>query len=65
MNVSFWEEATEYGGALTYVLWDVTLDKLVPDDLITEHPDYFATTAEGTKTRDHVCLSNPEVLEVK
>ncbi len=64
MNVSFWEEATEYGGALTYVLWDVTLDKLVPDDLITEHPDYFATTAEGTKTRDHVCLSNPEVLEV-
>ena len=64
MNVSFWSEATEYGGALTYVLWDVTLDKLVPDDLITEHPDYFATTDEGTKTRDHVCLSNPEVLEV-
>ena len=64
MNVSFWEEATDYGGALTYVLWDVTLDKLVPDDLIKEHPDYFATTAEGTKTRDHVCLSNPEVLEV-
>ena len=64
MNVSFWEEATDYGGALTYVLWDVTLDKLVPDDLITEHPDYFATTEEGTKTCDHVCLSNPEVLDV-
>ncbi len=64
MNVSFWEEATDYGGALTYVLWDVTLDKLVPDDLITEHPDYFATTEEGAKTCDHVCLSNPEVLEV-
>ena len=64
MNVSFWEEAVDYGGALTYVLWDVTLDKLVPDDLITEHPEYFATTAEGTKTCDHVCLSNPEVLDV-
>lgn len=64
MNVSFWEEATDYGGALTYVLWDVTLDKLVPDDLIKKHPDYFATTEEGTKTCDHVCLSNPEVLEV-
>ena len=64
MNVSFWEEAKEYGGALNYVLWDVTLDKLVPDDLITEHPDYFATTVEGTKTTDHVCLSNPEVLTV-
>ncbi len=38
--------------------------KLVPDDLITEHPDYFATTVEGTKTTDHVCLSNPEVLTV-
>lgn len=64
MNVSFWNEAEEYGGALTYVLWDVTLDKLVPDELINEHPDYFATTAEGTKTRDHVCLSNPDVLAV-
>ena len=64
MNVSFWQEAKDYGGALTYVLWDVTLDKLVPDDLITDHPDYFATTAEGTKTCDHVCLSNPDVLKV-
>ena len=64
MNVSFWEEAKKYGGALNYVLWDVTLDKLVPDDLINEHPEYFATTAEGTKTRDHVCLSNPDVLSV-
>ncbi len=64
MNVSFWSEANEYGGALNYVLWDVTLDKLVPDDLITEHPEYFATTTEGTKTRDHVCLSNPDVLDV-
>lgn len=64
MNVSFWSEANEYGGALNYVLWDVTLDKLVPDDLMAEHPDYFATTTEGTKTLDHVCLSNPEVLDV-
>ena len=64
MNVSFWQEAKDYGGALTYVLWDVTLDKLVPDDLITDHPDYFATTAEGTKTCDHICLSNPDVLKV-
>ena len=64
MNVSFWQEAKDYGGALTYVLWDITLDKLVPDDLITDHPDYFATTAEGTKTCDHICLSNPDVLKV-
>ena len=64
MNVSFWSEANEYGGAINYVLWDVTLDKLVPDNLMTEHPDYFATTAEGTKTCDHVCLSNPDVLTV-
>ena len=64
MNVSFWEEANAYGGALTYVLWDVTLDKLIPDELFKEHPDYFATTEDGAHTYDHICLSNPEVLEV-
>ena len=64
MNVSFWNEAKEYGGALNYVLWDVTLDKLVPDELIKDHPEYFATTEEGTKTTDHVCLSSPDVLTV-
>ena len=31
MNVSFWNEVPEYGGAMTFVLWDVTLDVLVPD----------------------------------
>ncbi len=64
MNVSFWQEAPEYGGALTYVLWDVTLDKLVPDALFAEHPEYFAMNPDGTRTTDHVCLSNPEVLEI-
>ncbi len=64
MNVSFWKEMPEYGGALTYVLWDVTLDKLVPDALFAEHPEYFAMTPDGTRTTDHVCLSHPEVLTV-
>lgn len=64
MNVSFWSEAEEYGGALTYVLWDVTLDKLVPDALFAEHPEYFAMNPDGTRTTDHVCLSHPEVLPI-
>lgn len=64
MNVSFWNEAPEYGGALTYVLWDVTLDKLVPDALFAEHPEYFAMNPDGTRTTDHVCLSHPEVLPI-
>lgn len=64
MNVSFHFEAEDYGGALTYVLWDVTLDKLVPDSLFAEHPEYFALQSSGTRTVDHVCLSNPEVLTV-
>lgn len=64
MNVSFWKEMPEYGGALTYVLWDVTLDKLVPDALFTEHPEYFAMNPDGTRTTDHVCLSHPEVLPI-
>ena len=64
MNVSFWQEAPEYGGALTYVLWDVTLDKLVPDALFSEHPEYFAMNEDGTRTTDHVCLTHPDVLPI-
>lgn len=63
-NVSFYYEAEEYGGALTYVLWDVTLDRLVPDSLFAEHPEYFAQNADGTRTTDHVCLSHPDVLPI-
>ncbi|MBQ6268039.1 MAG: DUF4838 domain-containing protein [Clostridia bacterium] len=64
MNVSFWRTAEDYGGALTYVLWDVTLDRLVPDALFDAHPDYFAQQADGSRSTDHVCLSHPEVLAV-
>ncbi len=63
-NVSFWNEAEEYGGALTYVLWDVTLDRLVPDALFAEHPEYFAQQPDGTRSTDHVCLSHPDVLPI-
>ncbi len=64
MNVSFHYEMPEYGGALTYVLWDVTLDTLVPDTLFAEHPEYFAMNPDGTRTTDHVCLSHPDVLPI-
>ena len=64
MNVSFWYDMPEYGGAMTFVLWDVTLDKLVPDALFASHPEYFALGEDGNRTTDHVCLSNPEVLSV-
>ena len=64
MNVSFWSEAEGFGGALTFVMWDVTLDRLVPDSLFTEHPEYFALGEDGKRTTDHVCLSNPDVLPV-
>ena len=64
INVSFHYDAKEYGGAMTWVLWDVTLDRLVPDALFAEHPEYFAMNTDGTRTTDHVCLSNPDVLTV-
>lgn len=64
INVSFWNEATAYGGALNYVLWDVTLTTLVPDSLFAEHPEYFAMNPDGTRTTDHVCLSHPDVLPI-
>lgn len=64
INVSFHYDAVEYGGAMTWVMWDVTLDRLVPDALFAEHPEYFAMNPDGTRTTDHVCLSNPDVLAV-
>lgn len=64
INVSFWNEAPEYGGSLTYVLWDVTFDKLVPDSLFAEHPEYFAMNPDGTRTTDHVCVTHPDVLPI-
>lgn len=64
MNVSFWYDMADYGGAMTFVLWDVTLPSLVPDALFAEHPDYFALQEDGTRSADHVCLSNPAVLPV-
>ena len=63
-NVSFYYEAEEFGGVMTFVLWDVTLDRLVPDSLFAEHPEYFAQLEDGSRSTDHVCLSHPEVLEI-
>ena len=62
INVSFYYDAESYGGAMTWVMWDVTLDRLVPDSLFASHPEYFAMNEDGTRTTDHVCLSNPDVL---
>ena len=64
MNVSFHYDVPEYGGAMTFVLWDVTLDRLVPDALFSEHPEYFAQNPDGSRTTDHVCLSHPDVLPI-
>ncbi len=64
INVSFYYDAPEYGGAMTWVMWDVTLDRLVPDALFETNPEYFAMNPDGTRTTDHVCLSNPDVLSI-
>lgn len=64
MNVSFHKDATAYGGTLTYVLWDVTLTKLVPDSLFSTHPEYFAMDENGNRHTDHVCMSNPDILPI-
>lgn len=64
MNVSFHQNATKYGGTLTYSLWDATLITLVPKSLFAEHPEYFALGEDGKRTTDHVCLTNPDVLDL-
>jgi len=58
-NVPIWAGDLNYGGGLAYVLWDVTLDKLVPDSLYAAHPDYFAWRIDQNKrTVAHVCMSS-------
>lgn len=64
VNVSFHYEAEEYGGAINYVLWDSTMEVLVPDTLFEEHPEYFMLDENGVRSTDKVCMSNPEALEV-
>ncbi len=64
MNVSFHKNATKYGGTLTYSLWDATLITLVPKALFAEHPEYFAMDENGKRHTDHVCMTNPDVLEL-
>ncbi|MBE6790941.1 MAG: DUF4838 domain-containing protein [Ruminococcaceae bacterium] len=64
MNVSFHKNAEEYGGTLTYSLWDATLITLVPKSLFSEHPEYFAMDENGNRHTDHVCMTNPDVLEL-
>ncbi len=64
MNVSFHKNATAYGGTLTYSLWDASLITLVPKSLFSEHPEYFAMDENGNRHTDHVCMTNPDVLEL-
>ena len=53
-----------FGGGYNNITWDVSLDKFVPDSLITEHPEYFAYREDtGTRTDAHVCLSNPGAIQ--
>ncbi len=61
-NVFISNEAT--GGGYNHITWDVSMDKFVPDSLITTHPEYFAYREDtGERTTAHVCLSNPGTLE--
>ena len=64
MNVSFHKNATAYGGTLTYSLWDASLITLVPKSLFSEHPEYFAMDENGNRHTDHVCMTNPDVLQL-
>lgn len=64
MNVSFHKNAVKYGGTLTYSLWDASLITLVPKSLFSEHPEFFAMDENGNRHTDHVCMTNPDVLEL-
>jgi len=58
-NVSIYAGDPAYGGGMAYVMWDVSLDKLVPDSLFAAHPDYFAWRKDQNKRSvSHVCMSS-------
>ncbi len=45
----------EFGGGYNNILWDVTLDRLVPDSLFEDHPEYFSYREDtGERTTAHV-----------
>lgn len=63
-NVMFYNNYEEFGSGNDYVLWDVTMNRLVPDSLFNEDETLFAYNEEtGKRTTEHVCMTNPDCLE--
>ncbi len=64
INTLIYENKPEYGGSNCYVMWDVTMTKLVPDSLFETHPEYFAYDADtGVRSTTHVCMSSEGALQ--
>lgn len=66
INSSFGSyQPANYGGGISYADFCHSMERLVPDALYAEHPEYFSyREKEGTRTLHQRCLSNPEVLRI-
>lgn len=63
-NVTFYNNYKSFGSGHDYVLWDVTMDRLVPDSLYSKDETLFAyDTESGKRTTQHICMSNPDSLK--
>ena len=64
-NVTFYTNYAFMNDSVDYVLWDVSMPKLVPDSLFDTSPEMFALDgATGERTNKHVCMSSDEAYDI-
>lgn len=55
----------EWGGNVNYALFVHTFNTLVPpDQYFTEHPEYYMLDANGNRSRQQLCTTNPDVIRI-
>ncbi len=55
----------EWGGNVNYALFVHTFNTLVPPDTyFKDHPEYFMLGADGQRSAQQLCTTNPEVIRI-
>ena len=55
----------EWGGHIDYALFVHTFNTLVPPDTyFDQHPEYYMLDANGKRSRQQLCTTNPDVIKI-
>ncbi|HPO13542.1 MAG TPA: DUF4838 domain-containing protein [Candidatus Hydrogenedentes bacterium] len=55
----------EWGGNVNYVLFVHTFNTLLPpDQYFKDHPEYFMLGADGKRSAQQLCTTNPDVIRI-